>query len=115
MVNEVSSQHTANPALYSATAGQRPPPQLRTETPPETQRPVPPTQGTRAQGADDQLSISQQARSRAADDDGDNDNDSGNAEAAQADARGNTAGPESRSGSSPGIEKYNAVKAMIHS
>lgn len=111
MVNQVSNQHNnANPALYAATAGQRPPPQLRTETPPETQRPVPPTQGARAQNAEDRVSISRQGQSLAADD-----SDNENFEAASGNAPGDGAGRDVRSGLDSGIEKYSAVKAMVNS
>ncbi|TAN47609.1 MAG: hypothetical protein EPN21_17050 [Methylococcaceae bacterium] len=62
-VNDVTANNAGQLALQ---AGQRPP-QIRTESPPETQRPVPPTQGSRAQnGGTDKLTISPQAQALAA-------------------------------------------------
>lgn len=61
-VNDVLNN---NANQLTVQAGQRPPP-VRTESPPETQRPVPPTAGSQAKGGTDRLTISPQAQALAA-------------------------------------------------
>lgn len=101
MVNDIASNN-ASLAAYSAVAGQRQPPQVRTEQVSETQRPVSPAQESRAQSGGDQVTISQQARQLSA-----ANRDNENAESARFE-QSREGQPVSRAASS-GAEQYQAV------
>lgn len=106
-VNDVSN-NSANLAAYNAAAAQRPPPQPRTETAPETQRPVAPTQNASQLGNGDKLSISQQAQSLAAANDE-------NTESAQAGQRRNDDASNQQvqgASSAAATAQYNSVEKM---
>ncbi|BBL70495.1 hypothetical protein [Methylogaea oryzae] len=98
--------NSASLAAYNAATAQRPPPQARTETPPETQRPVAPTQNANRLGDANGLSISAQAQALA-------DANSESTEPPQADQRRNDdVSQQVQSPSSAAARQYDAVEKM---
>lgn len=103
-VNDISS-NSASLAAYNAAAAQRPPPQPRTETAPDTQRPVAPTQDAGKPSNEDRLSISRQAQSLAA---------ASNENTESADQRRNddAASQQDRGAAASATEQYGSVERM---
>lgn len=111
-VNDISG---GNAQLASVLA-QRPPAQVRTETPAETQRPVTAADDTRAQNNTDRITISQQGRALAEGNRGNgNDGNGNNTESVQAEQRRNEqqTGQASRGRFSSGAEQYRAVLRAV--